>query len=185
MNIPWIERGSQPDGGASGSEVRLVHAWPGHGLLFFNWGNFRRLQNPAADEYTLEFRNVGACGPGVCTQFVLDWTDAFILCPMKYLWPVCVRCTKFLFPHEAHRESKGHRRRQGSDDGPQGLVLPTPRREERVWKAVRGAVRGIRLSASSLILSTGICSGVNASQQQQQQQQQQHQQQHQQQQQQQ
>ena len=74
MNIPWIERGSQPDGewiplpGARGSEVRLVHALPGHGLLFFNWGNFRRLQNPAADEYTLEFRNVGACGPGVCTQ---------------------------------------------------------------------------------------------------------------------
>ena len=121
MNIPWIERGSQPDGvwiplpGASGSEVRLVHAWPGHGLLFFNWGNFRRLQNPAADEYTLEFRNVGACGPGVCTHFVLDWTDALILCPAKHLWPVCVRCTKFVFPHEAHRGSRSHQRRLQHD----------------------------------------------------------------------
>ena len=104
-----------PCRGASGSEVRLVHAWPGHGLLFFNWGNFRRLQNPAADEYTLEFRNVGACGPGVCAQFVLDWTDAFIMCPAQYVWPVCVQCTNFLFPHEAHRGSRGHQRRLQHD----------------------------------------------------------------------
>ena len=67
--------------GARGSQVRKVEAAAERGLMFFPWGNFRRLDDPAGKEYTLEFKNVGAAGPGICTEFVLDWTDAFIMCP--------------------------------------------------------------------------------------------------------
>ena len=28
----------------------------------------------------------GARGPGSCTEFVLDWTEMFIMCPAKYMW---------------------------------------------------------------------------------------------------
>jgi len=97
--------------GARGSQVRKVEAAAERGLMFFPWGNFRRLDDPDGKEYTLEFENVGATGPGIRTEFVLDWTDAFIMCPAKFVWPVCVLCTKFLFPHEDHRRSKEHQRR--------------------------------------------------------------------------
>ena len=69
------------------------------------------MDDPAGKEYTLEFKTVGAAGPGICSEFVLGWTDAFIMCPAKFVWPVCVLCTKFLFPHEDHRRSREHQRR--------------------------------------------------------------------------
>ena len=101
----WITLPS-PWGLNKSSEIQLVRVGPGQGLVFFPWGNHRNLTHPDwGEEYSIRFRHHGSAGQH---DFILQPGDMFIMCPMKYPWPVCVWCCKFLFPVESHRSSTDH-----------------------------------------------------------------------------
>ena len=98
--------------GMSGSFIRLrearVHEGE-HGLAMFPWGNYKGISRPGMPEYTMDFHNTTA--PGHPYYFCLYPEDCLLWCPMKYVWPACGCCAKFLFPPGTTGEQISIRRR--------------------------------------------------------------------------
>ena len=98
----------------SGSFIRLREArldQGEYGLAMFPWGNYRGISRPGMPEITMDFHNNSA--PGQPHFFALCPEDCLLWCPMKYVWPACGCCAKFLFPPEDHRGSKNHKKKVG------------------------------------------------------------------------
>ena len=62
-------------------------------------------------EITMDFHNSTA--PGHPHFFSLYAEDCLLWCPMKYVWPACGCCAKFLFPPNDHRQSQKHENKVG------------------------------------------------------------------------
>ena len=95
--------------GMRGSFIRLREARPDmneRGLAMFPWGNYRGISRPGMPEITMDFHNSTA--PGHPYYFSLYTEDCLLWCLMKYVWPACGCCAKFLFPPEDHRGTKKH-----------------------------------------------------------------------------
>ena len=95
--------------GRSGSFIRLREArldLGEAGLALFPWGNYRGISRPGMPEITMDFHNSTA--PGHPYFFSLCPEDCLLWCPMKYVWPACGCCAKFLFPPEDHRGTRKH-----------------------------------------------------------------------------
>jgi len=98
--------------GMSGSFIRLreARAHEGeHGLAMFPWGNYKGISRPGMPEYTMDFHNTTA--PGHPYYFCLYPEDCLLWCPMKYVWPACGCCGKFLFPPGDHRGADRHKKK--------------------------------------------------------------------------
>ena len=98
--------------GMPGSFVRLREAridQGEHGLAMFPWGNYKGISRPGMPEYTMDFHNSTA--PGEPYYFCLCPEDCLLWCPMKYVWPVCGCCSRFLYPPEDHRGTRRHQKR--------------------------------------------------------------------------
>jgi len=96
--------------GMSGSFIRLREAridLGERGLAMFPWGNYKGISRPGFPEITMEFHNSTAAGHP--HHFCLCPEDCLLWCPMKYVWPACGCCAKFLLPPEDHRGSKKHK----------------------------------------------------------------------------
>ena len=146
----WISIPS-PRGPVKSSEIRLVRVGHGQGLAFFPWGNHRQIRHPEwGEECSSMFRHRGSAGDH---SFSLEPGGIFIMCPMKYPWPVCVWCGKFLFPCDAHRGSK--------------IMARTPRRPcvRAAYRATltpwasatrQGSLRSTCLESTSLTLNDEV-----------------------------
>ena len=100
-NSPWVILPAMEP--RKSSRIRFVQ---GRGPAFYTRCNFKGLMFSGKPEFTIEFENFSA--PGGPHRIVLESTDAFIRCPQRYPWPICVMCNKFLYPADAHRSSHKH-----------------------------------------------------------------------------
>ena len=105
--------------GGHGCMVRFVHAHDGEPPhCFYSFMALNRL--------VMEFWG-GLYQPMIVR---LSRVDIIAWCPLKYCWPWCVPCQKFLLPVEEHRASMKHRAMLQNTAGMDGKAL----RALHMWK---------------------------------------------------
>ena len=111
LGVPsaWVEL---RDG--KGTCVRIVQAKmdvvPEH-PCGYNFGLPVFYQQLAARGWTIE--HYGGPGQRMYGIITLQWAEIILFCPMKHAWPYCLRCDRFLYPPNDHRNSTRHCKARG------------------------------------------------------------------------